>query len=104
MKNYNQQSENNVHKDTRRFIKVMVIQSVGIIVTSLVLDGGEMLKCFSAGCLIYWIFYLYKKIFNTKVDRFDLWFLNYGYFVFFAGIYVCANNWEHLKRLLSWII
>jgi len=69
-------------------LKPLTIQLIGIVVTGLVLDQGEMLKCFLAGCLIFWFFFLYKEYMSTKIDRIDSFLLKYGVIVFFALIYM----------------
>ncbi len=53
--------------DSYNLYKSLLIQFIGIVLTALVLDQGIMFKSFLAGCLIFWLYYLYNKIHSKLV-------------------------------------
>ena len=65
----------------------LVLQLIGIIVTALVLDGGVMLRCFLAGCLVHWLFFAYRSATKKPPGRIDGFLLKYGFLAFFVVVY-----------------
>ncbi len=79
--------------DRYNLYKSLLIQFIGIVLTALVLDQGIMFKSFLAGCLIFWLYYLYKKIVNKTIGRFDSFLLKYGMIVLCACVYIVLQIW-----------
>jgi hypothetical protein len=64
----------------------LIMQTVLIVITSLVLDHGVMFNACLAGNLVYWIFFAIKLFRKSPPDRIDLFLLRYGYLIF-GGIF-----------------